>query len=210
MLLRGIRKYRRAARIPLIIMVVMISVSLVGSYIIWQSPSVSNPVGGNQTSLPESLRNNIRLYQQALKTNPEDVNLLIALGNSQYDLGAYYFDIQDFEEGKSFFKAAVSSYQKALEKVPENINVRVDLATAAFYCQEYDLAEKHFKKALEQNPRFLNARLNYGIFLLNARNDREGAIQQWQAALETNPDEQTAAYLKSLIERVKEQGTSAK
>lgn len=205
MLLQSIRKYMKSARIPLIILVVMISVSLVGSYLVWQSPQVNTPLF-DQTNPLESLRHNIRLLQQALQTDPQNEDLLIPLGNSQYDLGAYYFDIQDYDQGRTYFEAAVASYEKALEKVPENINVRVDLATAAYYSQQYDLAEEHFQKAIELEPTFINARLNYGIFLLDVREDPEGAIKQWEAALETDPEPSVASYLNNLIESVKAQG----
>ncbi|WP_227767132.1 tetratricopeptide repeat protein [Zhaonella formicivorans] len=203
MMLKAIRKHKRAAKIPLIILVIVLSVGLVGSFMVWQAPSADDfqatgASGGN--SQLQSLRANIRQYEQAVKTNPNNVNLLVALANNQYDLGVQYFDVQNYEEGAKFFKAAVKSYQKALEQQPQNINIRVDLATAAFYSAQYDLAEEHYKKAIEQDPKFLNARMNYGIFLYNVRNDKKGAIAQWQAALETKPDAATAERLKKLIE----------
>ena len=59
----------------------------------------------------------------------------------------------------------------------------VDMATSAFYSQNFDLADKSFKEALVIKPDFSNALVNYGIFLSQAKQDWAGALIQWQKAL---------------------------
>jgi len=80
------------------------------------------------------------------------------------------------------FKKAVEAYQQVL-KTNKDPNIMVDMATAAFYSGDYDLAEKSYNEAIVLKPDFINALFNYGIFLSQAKQDWAGALIQWQKAL---------------------------
>lgn len=208
-MLKFIRKHRHAAKIPMIIMVIVLSVGLLGSFIVWQSPVATQyvPDGSldqaEQTGEVDNLKNSIAQYQDILKTNPEDLNTLLYLANSQFELGGKYLESNAEAEGTKQFNEAVATYQQALELDPANIEILTALATAAFYGGQYDLAETYYQKALAADPQFLPARRNYGLFLYYARQDVDGAIAQWEAALATKPDPEIAKSFTDLIAQAK-------
>ncbi|GAW93046.1 tetratricopeptide repeat protein [Calderihabitans maritimus] len=208
------RRNKRAAKVPFIILVVALSVGLVGSFTIWSVPQIrvnraprpvnTNPpvTGSRENDVVQKLLTNIRQYEQVLKANPDNLEVLVDLGNDHYDLGVIYAgELNQPEKAFEHFAKATEAYQKAISIDPENINVRVDLATAAFYSNQYDLAEEHFKKAIEQDPNFINARRNYGVFLAQARGDYEGAIAQWEAVLALNPSPDVRKDFEELIKQ---------
>jgi len=124
------------------------------------------------------------------------------LANTQYDVAIeYYFVLQDYENGSRYMELAINSYQKVLQAEPDNIYVRTDMATLAYYVGNNELAKENFEKAIAQDPTFINARNNYGEFLLNSLGDTEGAIAQWQAILEMNPDPGTKSSIEAKINK---------
>ncbi|MDS1029563.1 tetratricopeptide repeat protein [Bacillota bacterium LX-D] len=205
-MLSAIRRYKRMAKIPLIILVVVLSFGLVGSYIfvqplpkVNQETQTQDNTAVNTEEAIKNLQANINEYEKQYKANPKNSDTIIALGNSQYNLASYYFTLEKYQDGEKFFKDAVATYQKAIKMQPKNVNVMVDLATAALYSKQYAIAEKYYQKAIALDPKFLKARMNYGIYLKIVRNDVKGAKEQWQAALKTNPNAEVANVFKELI-----------
>ncbi|KKM12289.1 hypothetical protein SY88_03785 [Clostridiales bacterium PH28_bin88] len=206
------RKMRKAGtnRVFYIILTILISIGLVGGYAAFSTSSLNSqtPTGTQGTLAPSgpdqtSLETNIRRYKQVLKASPRNLEVLVDLGNAQYDLGVTYSQQGREADAVRELKGAVESYGKALEIDPQNVDVRVDMATAAFYASDYQVAQEQFKKAIEINPNHVYGRMNYGVFLAQAVGDSEAAVHQWEAALATKPDPGTEARIRNLIKEYK-------
>lgn len=103
-----------------------------------------------------------KILNQQIRTNPNDIQLQQDLGNSYYDLGTAA-RTEAPNEAKSDYIQATVYYQNVL-KTKQDINVLTDMATAAFYSGQNDLAEKSYQEAIKQNPNFQQALFNYGVY----------------------------------------------
>ncbi len=121
------------------------------------------------------------------------------MGNSYYNLGNVYIFNDDQVKALEHFQQATNYYVKALNINPENSNVRLDLANAALLSGQKRLAEENYQKAIEQDPKFADARYHYGIFLLQQKK-YDQAIEQWEAVLSLKPDDLTEQQVRSLIQ----------
>ena len=135
----------------------------------------------NATAEYQAQKLRIAAMVQQSKVDPENVPLQTALGNEYYNAGVAAKTVAPAEIQENFSKA-VEAYQIVL-KTNKDTNVMVDMATSAFYSGNYDLADKSFKEAIVIKPDFINALINYGIFLSQAKQDWAGALNQWQKAL---------------------------
>ncbi|MGF7185580.1 tetratricopeptide (TPR) repeat protein [Desulfitispora alkaliphila] len=130
----------------------------------------------------------INSAESYLQDNPADSEVLEVLGNLYYGAGyAYKYDSEDQHKASHYFEHAIAYYQQVLEEDPNNINVRIDMATVAFWSEDYAFAKKHFLKGIESHPEYLNARINYGVFLAQALEEYKEAMKQWQIAKELDP-----------------------
>ncbi|TDA70466.1 MAG: tetratricopeptide repeat protein [Clostridia bacterium] len=212
-MLQSIRKNKRATRIPFIILTIAIAASLVGYFAMGSGPLPSVPVGepagtnaGDATAAAVSQQQtSIRQLEQALKLNESNPQLWVQLGNAYYDLGGIYSGQQRFSEAQQEFSLAVDAYRKSLAMDGSQVDVRVDMATAAYFAGRDEDAEKNFTQVLEQNPDHLIANLNYGVFLADRKNNYEKAVTYWQKVVKLDPDG-LGPQAKKLIESMKPQG----
>jgi len=167
----------------------------------------TNPMGSPSLQAQmQNLQDQINRLEANLRVNPSNLQALISLGNARYDLGALYlFEMGWMEEGRREFARAVDTYRQALEQDPRNVDVRVDMATAAYYCGLNEVARQGFERAIADNPRHVNAHLNFGVFLADALNDKEAAVEQWKAVLALNPGPEVRDRANELIKRAQEE-----
>lgn len=123
------------------------------------------------------------------------------MGDAYYDLGTVAQKNAP-NEAKEDYSQVVNNYQFAL-KTKQDLNVLTDMATAAFYTGQFDLAEKSYQKALSINPEFDPALNNYGIFLYQVEKNSTSAIRMWQTALTQDPNGPNSDQLKKLINQAK-------
>jgi tetratricopeptide (TPR) repeat protein len=149
------------------------------------------PVRATAVQGPEwiisDLRSRISRYEAILETSPDNLSLLITLGNSYYQLGQAYADSGNQEAAAAGFAGAVEPYGRALAINPQDVNARVDRAVAAFRSGSLDLAEQEFREAINIDPTHPKAFFNYGVFLLIGRGQPSQAAEQWQRVIELNP-----------------------
>ena len=191
---------KKKQRLVAIVIATLVSISLIASGFVWvfSDYGLNNKASlANSGSIEQSLQSQADSLVQALENNPDDANIWLNLANTYYDLGAAYLQSAPAKAADSF-KKAVEAYQIVL-KNKKDVNIIVDMATAAYYAGENDLADKSFQEALTLKPDFYNGLLNYGIFLMNAKNDYEKAIDQWHKALATNPPNEEKERLQNLI-----------
>lgn len=210
-MLRKLRSQKRTVRVILALVVCGLAVSLVGTFAFTSLPSLSGQVGGAGTAAAggredevQTLLTSIRQHEVALKSQPQNASLWLELANAQYDLGAKYFERQDWQAGQKSFAQAVASYERYLALVPDNVDARVDMATAAFYSNQPEVARQNFTKALEQAPQHQIAHLNYGIFLMEVDKNFEAATKHWQEVLKLNPQGPYAQRAKELLASVQQ------
>jgi len=136
-----------------------------------------------------------------LKTDPNNADLLVSIGNVYYDTQQY--------------PVAISYYQQALKLQPANTSVRTDMATAYWYAGDADTAIAEFKKSLSYEPNKANTLFNLGIVEWQGKMDINDAVATWQKLLDTNPNYEAKDKVLDLIAQAKKHtgvkpGTPAK
>lgn len=200
----------KTQRIAAIVIAVLVSFSMIGTAAFGYfygsfTPSSANPPSTQTLSAGEQFKlhkSQVQALEAQVKANPEDAALQLDLANAYFDL-AISAQTTAPEEISTDFGKAIAGYQIVL-KTKKDINVLVDMATAAFYAGQDDLAEKSFQEALAEQPKFFNALYNYGVFLAQVKKDNAGAIRLWQQALAAEPSNPRVADLKALIQQAQQ------
>ena len=122
---------------------------------------------------------------EKLKSQPDNPDLLISIGNLYYDAQQY--------------PLAVEYYGRALKIRPSDAAVRTDMATADWYMGKADLAIAEFNKALAYAPDSPNALFNLGIVKWKGKTDVAGAVADWQKLLASNPSYERKAEVEKMI-----------
>jgi len=202
---------KKTQRIFAGILAVVVSIAMVGTGIIGiffggdVQPAGSQ--NSNQTASAtadyQAQKARIEAMLKQAKLDPGNVPLQTALGNEYYNAGVASQKVAPTETTGNF-KSAVEAYQIVL-KTNKDPNIIVDLATSAFYSGDYDLADKSFNEALVLKPNFLNALINYGIFLSQAKQDWAGALKQWQKALPLAQKSTDKDQIKAMISQAQDE-----
>lgn len=140
-----------------------------------------------------------QLVQQA-KADTANIPLQKTLGDKYYTLGVTSIQVAPTET-QANFKQAVEAYQVVLTS-QQDVDVMVDMGTAAYYSGDTDLAEKMYKQALAIKSDHYNGLVNYGIFLADARQNWAEALIQWQKALplaQSSSDKTQATQIEAFI-----------
>lgn len=109
-----------------------------------------------------------------LKSNPNDPDALIQLGN-------LYYDHQVFDK-------AIDYYTRGLEIRPDDVNARSDLGTAYWYLGKPESAIQEYQKSLKIDPKHANTLFNLGVVQWQGLKDPKAAIVTWKKLLELNPE----------------------
>lgn len=104
---------------------------------------------------------------------------------------SYHLQIGSGHLAQGNYPAALGEFLKAEELDPNNPLVHNQLGLAYFMRQRMDMAEKHFREAIQLNGRFTEARNNLGRTLIE-RGQHKSAIAELRLAakdlLYTEPD----------------------
>jgi tetratricopeptide (TPR) repeat protein len=136
----------------------------------------------------EAYMQRVREYERILQTNPKDLEILIALGNVNYDMGKW--------------NEAVESYLKALAIDSTNVDVRTDMGTAYKQMGLFDLAEREFKKGIEINPKHAKAHYNLGVVYHDQGKYKETLVE-WEKNYDLETDVQFKEIAKRNIDQLK-------
>ncbi len=148
-----------------------------------------------EAASPEMIAKAAEPMLAQLKTNPNDFEMLVKVGNLYYDSHA--------------FPQAIEYYEKAISIQPNNPDVRTDLGTAYWYTGNADKAVVNFEKALAIRPNNPSTLFNLGIVKWQGKKDPQGAIVAWEKLLQTNPDYPQKEQVQKLIEGAKMHGSAA-
>ncbi len=150
-------------------------------------PPIQSPYA-EQAEIPD-YAGLIAEYQSMLGEDPENIAVLVALGNAYYDSGAW--------------QNAIIAYERALQIEPRNADIRTDMGTSYRNLGQYDRALIEYRLALQYDPSHLNARYNMGIVYANDKKDAGAAVHLWQEILKLAPNYPQAEFLRSNIAKLK-------
>jgi Flp pilus assembly protein TadD len=120
----------------------------------------------------------VRLYQRGLAIEPDNVELLNAMGFAL------------FQQGKS--QEAIAELEKAVTIDPRHVKARNNLALAAIDAGELELAEAHYRESLAIKP---DAAIYNDLgFVLERMGMSEDADAAYRKALALNPKSGAANY----------------
>lgn len=105
---------------------------------------IYNQLGDSQKAL-ESMR-------EARLENPDDLNLILTEANVNYEMG----NIEKFK--------TLLEYATKLD--PENSELQYNLGVIASDANDFENAEKYYKRAIELNPDYVNAYINLAALIL--------------------------------------------
>ena len=120
----------------------------------------------------------VRSYLRGLEIEPENVELLNAMGFSL------------FQQGKS--KEAVVAFEKALSVDPKHWKAHNNMALASIDLGELEMAEAHYRESLAIKPQ--PAIYNDLGFVLERLGMPEQAAEAFRKALELDPESASAQY----------------
>lgn len=126
---------------------------------------------------------------EKLKSDPNNPDLLVNVGNSYYDAQQY--------------PVAVDYYERALATRPSDASVRTDMATAYWYMGDTDRAIAEFNKSLSYEPNKANTLFNLGLVKWRGKMDVNGAVADWEKLLATNPNYEAKDKVEQLIAEAK-------
>ncbi|MEA5022799.1 hypothetical protein SDC9_13132 [bioreactor metagenome] len=168
---------KKTQKLTVYVIVGLLIISLVGTSFMF--------LGDMRPTVGKNYQDQINSLKQALEANPQDTQTRLALADTYYDWGMQTLSQDMAEENlattTSILQQAVTEYQEVL-KTEKNVNILVDMATAAFYTSQNELADQTFQEALQEDPNFYNGLYNYGVFLYS-QGDYGKAIEQWEKAL---------------------------
>ena len=128
-------------------------------------------------------------YERILAANPKDLEIMIALGNVNYDMGKW--------------SAAADSYLKVLVLDSTNVDVRTDLGTSYKQMGMLDLAEREFKKGIAINPEHARAHYNLGVIYYD-RGNLKGTLSEWEKSYSLEQDPYFKEVAKRNIDQLKQ------
>jgi cytochrome c-type biogenesis protein CcmH/NrfG len=167
-------------------------------FAIFKSENVAVP-GREPTPPPRAAESDrsdmIAALEQETRTNPQNAEAWIQLGNE-------FFDSDQFEK-------AIQAYHKSLELKPNNADVWTDLGIMYRRSGKPEEAIKKFDKAIGVDPKHEIARLNKGIVLLHDLKDTDGALKAWEELIEINPVAMapTGRSVDEMVQQLKKQQT---
>ncbi len=174
-----------------LILILFLVVTLMSGGMIWtlKTPGAeATATGQNLPDQSDALRVSIRQWEASLALDPQNLDLLVKLGNA-------YFDTNEP-------RRSIEYYERALEIKPDMPYVQADCGAMYRQIGQPDKAIELFRKAIELDPDLAQAYFNLGAVLRTEKNDPKGAAEAWRKYLELtpNPDPQIRELLRGEIE----------
>lgn len=166
----NVARRKKNQKIVFIVLTAFLALGLVGSSLLWLFSPDSSPaqdVGQVQQEIP--LDQQIAALEGQLKDKPENPELLGQLAELYWQAG----------RGRD----AVDNYQKALEIVPDDINLRQNLALTYYLLGDYNDAVQQIETVLAKDPQNTTAHYYLGQFYAY-RSDDGRDVEKGVEALE--------------------------
>ncbi|AEG62070.1 tetratricopeptide repeat protein [Desulforamulus ruminis] len=177
-------RQKRFQRIVIGILVVVLSMGLIGSSMVWSGLGSAQ----NDTKAPTTMEERIKLLEEQAKEKPNDTGLML-------NLASYYIQVGKITQADDL-------YAKVIQLEPKNISARQNLALSYYSQGKIDLAEKQLTEALAIEGN--NADLNFQYAkLLAEKKDYQGAITAMEKVLAVQKEGPKAEEARKSIEQWK-------
>ena len=130
----------------------------------------------------------IQKLKDHLKTNPNDTDHWIQLGN-------LLFDLAQFEE-------SLEPYKTALQQRPENNDVRTDYAVSLFNIGQPQEAIKELERVVQSDAKHVTALFNLGVIHMHT-SQIDQAKSYWNRLIEISPNSEMAKKAKQSLTNLK-------
>lgn len=146
---------------------------------------------------PELLEQARLLLDRARSLDARDFDVMVGLGNAEFDIGFYKKDAASFKKSRE-------TYAKALEIRPGDPDVQTDLGLTYFLQDPpaYDRAETELKKVGDKNPRHERS-LQFLVQVYTRQNrgsDARAALEKLKGLNPANPAIRELTTLVSAVE----------
>jgi hypothetical protein len=121
-----------------------------------------------------------------LQSDPNNADLLARIG-------AIYHVAHQYKQAAEF-------YSRAVLREPENVALRIKLASSLYRSGDADGAIAELDRALRYAPADANALFDLGVIRFEGKRDRKGALAAWKRLLESNP--QLSGERKATVEKL--------
>jgi tetratricopeptide (TPR) repeat protein len=148
-----------------------------------------------EQDLHAELQTRIAGLEKMLSVKPDDLGVLIQLGNDNFDLGNH--------------SKAVEYYQKSLTIDPRNPDVITDMGISYRKLGKPEESVKAFKKALEVDQNHALALFNMGIVLRDDLKDYEAALKAWETFLKVAEDSPHSVMVRPWVKQLKDRISGA-
>ena len=145
------------------------------------------PVPQQQASGPD-YNLQINEIKKNLQNNPNDVGLLVQLGNT-------YFDSNMYPE-------SIEAYEKSLALRPGDPNVLTDLGVMYRRNGQSDEAVRRFHMAAEVDSGHIQSRMNLGVVYFYDFNDAQAARDALEGVLKISPQGPNADSARQLMAEI--------
>ena len=137
-------------------------------------PTSQSPAGGSTQQRATLDEGRVESLNAALKSDPNNADAAIQLGNT-------YFDAERWDD-------AIKWYERALEIDPKNADASTDLGVSYYYSNRPDQALTQFEHSLSISPTHTKTLLNKGIVLAFGKQDLKAAATEWQKVVDLAPN----------------------
>jgi tetratricopeptide (TPR) repeat protein len=139
------------------------------------------------------IKQSMRILERAAALKPDDLDIILSLGNANFDTGYFAKDNDAFAKAREFYK-------KVLAEKPNDVDVRTDVGLTYFLQTPPDMerAAAEFRKSLEQNPRHEKTLqfIVQALIKLNKSSEAAEYLEQLQAV---NPRNESIEELTSML-----------
>ena len=154
-----------------------------------ESPAES-PAQSRTDHRKDDIRTRIAGLEKMLAASPDNVQVLIQLGNDYSDAGNH--------------TKAVETYQRALQIDPRNADVLTDMGVSYRKLGKPEDAVASFQRALEIDPNHAISLFNLGIVYRDDLKKPAEALQAWEAFLQKAGDAPHAVMVRPWVKQLKE------
>ncbi len=139
------------------------------------------------------LKETLRLLERVNSARPEDYDVLVALGNTHFDIGTFAGETERFPTARGI-------YDRAAAIKPDDANVRTDIALTYFLQRPaaYDQAAAEFERAIRSDPK--NERALQFLVQTHWQSGKQAQAAEALAKLRAvNPANQVIPELESML-----------
>ena len=115
---------------------------------------------------------------------------------ARQELGVMYLKADLYQD-------SITWLQQVLDIDPNNLDALLAIGSAEYGSNQYDAAEKHWRRAAEVDPGVAEPWYNLGfLYMAKTPPDTGRAVECWNKVLEISPDSELAAGVRTHLSRI--------